>query len=243
MALLSALFGKPKNAKIGVGDNDKELVPIDVSMSETHERTAQLTQSEIEDGSKITDHVTLDPIKLTIEGVMTDTPIGTAAAGVGALSTGASFVARRIGGEVIGAAVAAGAGLAGSGVLKLLLGGQKSADKAFKFFEELWENREPLTVVTSIRRYENMIITSLSMPRSREVGKGFNFSVSLQELRIVSSEETTIAVFKKVAPSAAKSAAKTANKGKQASKATSEKPKGSIAFEGLIGKNGFFAPK
>ncbi len=52
---------------------------IDVTIAEEHELPAEVTSHPIEDGADITDHVRLAPISVTLEGIVSDTPIGTLA--------------------------------------------------------------------------------------------------------------------------------------------------------------------
>lgn len=71
-SLLSLLFrtatsGANVRSQIG-------LVTIDCAISETHDRTARVTEFPIEGGAVISDHVVLTPKMLTIEGFITDTP-------------------------------------------------------------------------------------------------------------------------------------------------------------------------
>lgn len=48
----------------------------DLTISEQHERVATPTDHPIETGAKITDHVILSPERLTLQGFVTDTPVG-----------------------------------------------------------------------------------------------------------------------------------------------------------------------
>src|SRR5574342_5520 len=49
---------------------------IDVTVAEEHELPAEVTAHPVEDGADITDHVRLTPISVTLEGIVSDTPIG-----------------------------------------------------------------------------------------------------------------------------------------------------------------------
>jgi hypothetical protein len=48
---------------------------LDALISESPEYTGTPTQIPVEDGSTISDHVTLRPLKLSIQGIVTDTPV------------------------------------------------------------------------------------------------------------------------------------------------------------------------
>jgi hypothetical protein len=51
------------------------VVALDCMVLENFSLTAEATKSEVEDGSIISDHVTLKPPRLLIEGVITNTPL------------------------------------------------------------------------------------------------------------------------------------------------------------------------
>ncbi len=68
MALLSLLFGKKNKLKIA-------HIEVDVCVSESHETDCDITENPVESGSYITDHVQVKPARLTIEGLVSDTPI------------------------------------------------------------------------------------------------------------------------------------------------------------------------
>jgi len=49
---------------------------VDVAVSEGHEFPSEVTQHPVETGADLTDHVRNRPIMITLEGVVSDTPIG-----------------------------------------------------------------------------------------------------------------------------------------------------------------------
>ena len=53
---------------------------IDAAISEDHAFDSEVTAHPVEDGADVTDHVRARPITITVEGVVTDTPIGSAVA-------------------------------------------------------------------------------------------------------------------------------------------------------------------
>jgi len=67
MALLSVLFNDSVRAQI-------HGMQLDASINEGHTRTAKVSVSPIEDGTTISDHVTLEPVSLSIEGLISDVP-------------------------------------------------------------------------------------------------------------------------------------------------------------------------
>lgn len=106
-------------------------------------------------------------------------------------------------------------------------GGYKRVTDAFAKLEDLFNAREPVTLVTGYKTYFDMIIVSLSIPRTREIG--MRFSVELKKLKKVSSSFEVIGkqIQTKVDTSNPKADAKdrvpdTANKGKQVGEQASE---------------------
>lgn len=151
MALLS-LFTQTK-ARIGI-------IELDCSLQETHERTATLTQSPVESGATISDNVVLMPKRLTIEGIISKTPLGAAGLVGSALTAGAGFAgnaaAAKAGQNAALAKAAVTAGIASIGGLVssslMSPSGILSRDPVdvFKALEEIWFNRIPFTVVTAL---------------------------------------------------------------------------------------------
>lgn len=68
---VAEFFGAPADSA-----DIQALFTIDVSVSENHSSTYDIQQHPIEDGSEIADHIIVKPKRLTIEGVITDTPSG-----------------------------------------------------------------------------------------------------------------------------------------------------------------------
>jgi len=53
----------------------RDLLTFDASVLEQHDRSSTTTDHPVEDGSAITDHVQLDPITLTVIGIISATPL------------------------------------------------------------------------------------------------------------------------------------------------------------------------
>jgi hypothetical protein len=55
--------------------SDAVWLSLDAMISEAPKYTATPTQSQVEDGETISDHVTLRPVKLDVHGIVSDTPV------------------------------------------------------------------------------------------------------------------------------------------------------------------------
>lgn len=94
MALVDLLF--KTRVRFGVGASEEALpfgaVQLDASIQETHVSKNEVTQFPVEEGVDITDHVRKQPDRVTIRGIVTDTPIlGIGVQGVTNLSTARSI--------------------------------------------------------------------------------------------------------------------------------------------------------
>lgn len=138
-------------------------IVVDASVSEDHVSSCEPTDNPVEGGAKITDHVQLNPKQLTVEGVISDSPLGFAV--IGNIQNIARAVATVFGNSV------------------------RSID-AYNELVELQESRIPFTVVTGLKRYENMILMNLTVPRTVQTGRAIHFKAVMREIVIVNSEVT-----------------------------------------------------
>lgn len=138
---------------------------IDASLSEGHKYTAQLTKYPVESGSQIADNVSKDPIVVTIEGVVSDTPLGTA------LQKRQSAQATP------------------DNTLEFL-----PSNEALAILEKVYDDEEPVTVETSLKRYENMVLTDLDIPVDGETGDALHFTATFEQVTIRANQRTTVRV-------------------------------------------------
>jgi len=133
---------------------------LDCAISEEHQYSNEITQFPVERGVAISDHIINNPIKLNMEGFITNSPIV----------------------ELVNAKQV------GNGRTDV----NNRTELAFDFLVGLWSRREPITVVTPIRQYENMALVSLKIPRSADIGESFRFKADFQEVRLVSTQDISI---------------------------------------------------
>lgn len=153
-AVNSFIFGGKCLGKIGsLDDSDVVEVLFDVVLDESHELGSDLTEWPVEEGSDITDHVRLHTDRLTISGIITETPL---------------LYLSPLREE----------------------GKQSRTVDALQSLETLRAMRSPFTVITGLKRYENMFFTSLTFVRGEGQGGALRFSAALAELRMVSTATT-----------------------------------------------------
>ena len=85
----------------------------------------------------------------------------------------------------------------------------------------LWENREPVTIVTTLEVYENVVITHAATSRAEDSGEALEFEIQFTQIRTVKLQEVQITAS--VAPLTMKTdtdkkAAVKKNKGKEVAK-------------------------
>lgn len=149
---------------------------IDASITERHVYQSEATEFPVESGSPISDNIRNLPIEVSIEGVVSNTPLGELA------------TVRGEGGEVTlndGSVVPA----------------QTPVELARAKFEGIWRARQPITIVTTLDTYKNMVMTSLEVPRTASDGgaDAYRFSATFRQVTIVTTERITVAVATPVA--------------------------------------------
>ena len=195
---------------------------LDAASSIQHTATATPSKNPIEARSgdpidNFTDHVRLDNRVVTIEGIMSEAPLSLLGSAfnifTGAAATNVGPTLGTFGTQ----ALAAGLGSLGG-----LIANRNSEDpqfpqKAFEYLIELRDNRVPFTVVTRLKRYGNMILTSLSVPQVAADGNSLRFSATLEQIEIVQTQTILVPEQQVTNPSGASKQ----NLGKQAQKAAS----------------------
>jgi hypothetical protein len=137
------LISKSKHGKIA-------LLTLDAVEKETHHSSAEATDSPVEEGVAITDHVRPKPDEVMIEGWVTNTPIPP------------------------------------PGSSSLFLPGL--AENAYADLLDLKDNPRLVTVVTSLRTYEDVVLIDLQVPRDAKTGEALHFTAQFKQIRIITNE-------------------------------------------------------
>jgi hypothetical protein len=150
-----------------------DAVELDATISEQHGADVEATEHPVERGAAVTDHVRPKPRTLSIEGLLTNTPLrvdektATRTTSIGTVTDRADAIK----------------GVTGR------------AEEAFARLERLRDAGTIFTVATRHRTYPNVIITSLSVPRDAKTGDAIRFSIAMREIRIVESQFVEVAVL------------------------------------------------
>lgn len=183
----------------GVGSSEKGVVelPFDLLVEESHTLEFEASDHPVENGAVITDHVTQRLRTCTVTGLFTNHPM------------------ERDG------------GFSGSDVDSFQnteitedgteLDHPRARDDMFAKLEELACERKPVRLVTTLKVYPEMIITSLPVKRTAEDGESVKFTMTLREFKVATLKKAT--AFGKFQPPNMKTAdrrivSQTATKGK-----------------------------
>lgn len=70
----------------------------------------------------------------------------------------------------------------------------KPADNAYAMLLALDENEEPVTIVTTLQSWPNMLLEKLSIPKNVKVGDALQFSATFKQMTFVDNERTIVKV-------------------------------------------------
>ena len=166
---MAALAVIPRPGKIK--PEDLEAIVMDAVPEENHDLTNTITDSPVEKGADVTDHIRPDPDQITMKCMISNTP----------LSTGQQTRAVRRGDFVLNTnqedrgQVGKMDGLALSGWKKL---------------RKLRDDGAVVTVSTTLGDYTSMAIKSISAPRNAKNYDGLEFTITFRKIVIVENKLT-----------------------------------------------------
>ena len=157
MAITELLFRHtPTKVQIGkLVPSTVGLIEFDCSLSETHTALCDVTQHPVESGSVMSDHIRALPESIEINGLVTNTP----------LMYLASLFAR----SPVKPSV-------------LIVPGRDRVNEAYLKLHELKNKGVLIDVVTSLRGYKDMAITSIVITRDATTGNVLECVVALQHV-------------------------------------------------------------
>ena len=199
-----------------IGGQKIGFIELDATVNESHSRTARVTKNEVEEGGDVTDNVILDNEKFSIEGLISEAPIPSndiRDLPLTVTNKAFSFLNNA-------------AGAISGGLLKDTGPTLKRITGLIQL-ENFWKNAIPFRVITGLKKYENVIMTGLTIDVNPKDGKSLRFKMDCEVVRLVESELIAIPESKSTA-----GASKLKNLGKQGLKNATDaaKNKGSILF-------------
>ena len=162
MALLTLLFGRPRKA-IGA-------LTVDAFLREGHSRSRDATSHPSDDNSPFSDATIRNPDVVTVDGILSDTPLLGASV--------ASF--QEFFGGLPGRTIFNGtdSGVIVDGTLQVL----RPSREKWALLDEIHRAGEPVTLVTGLKVYPDMMLTRLDCDRTKP-SRDLPFSASFQEYR------------------------------------------------------------
>lgn len=158
-----------KNSQLVVYD----LLSIDATMQETHSASAEVTEHPVEVGADITDHIRPKPVELHIDGVITNSPLGS---------------------DLLRSAVSAsplGPGLAvGEAVASAIIGKAEFIKDAFNTLRRIRDTGQLVVLATPYLQYESMAMTDLQIVRARDTGDALRFQATFRQIVTVEGAKT-----------------------------------------------------
>lgn len=160
--------------------NDVVDLEVDAVASETHSSSAQVTEHPVEKGSKVSDHVQIQPMRLSLEVVITNTPS-----------------------ELPKSHTSGATENTQDGVLKFDGQMQRPLD-TWLDLKDAFDAASVFTVNTALKTYDDMVMIGLTVPREAggigsagqvngetRVGS-LKFAIEFQQIRIVASREGVV---------------------------------------------------
>ena len=156
-----------------IRDGEKTIIACDAVIEESHNMAAEATEFEVEDGSLISDHIINRGKTLKITGIISDDPITVLQTGL--IDRVSSTIPQSIKSKL-------GFGMSGDN-------GKPSKD-AFDKFEKIYDEKRPVEIVTGLKKYENMVMEELAMPRTSKTTRSLEFTATFRQINIVSTDFT-----------------------------------------------------
>lgn len=137
---------------------------IDAALNEEHSNEAEVSEFPVEDGSNFTDNVRIKPRRYRMNGIVSDTPLD-----VGFRAVEAD------GSDLVDTST------------------QPSA-QAKQALEALFDAAQPVTVITTLATYHNMVMQTLTFSQDGETGDALPFVAAFTQITIVENVRRTIKV-------------------------------------------------
>jgi len=144
------------------------FIPIDAFTDEDHHSLVTVTTMPVEDGSTISDNAVEEPDELMITGIC----------GPASLLSPISSAVN------VGAAIGAGVS-----PLQAFTSRPLDVDQALYALKHA---RQPVTVITGLRVYQNMMIMDYRVRRDKDTGGALVFIIQLRQIIIVESQTATV---------------------------------------------------
>lgn len=145
-------------------------IRIDGFIEENLTHSVRVTSNPIENGRDITDHVIIQPIRYSLVGIITDTPMGFAAL------------------SQLGSIVDSATGFFG----KSEEGGITRSKQMYEELLNILNKREVITISSAIKKIENLVFESISVNVDKSTANAIFFNATFIEALILSSSTSSV---------------------------------------------------
>ena len=146
-------------------------ISLDLILTETHSLSAVVTQHPVQDGSTISDHITILPRSGTMRVLVSNFSLSTAEGD-----------ARAAWDEIYSQ---------GEAAQKTL---PNRAEEAWKKLKDLVKTRELVKVVTSLEVYEDVALTRVETTRDGDTGDALEIDIDYEQVTKVKLKETKVTI-------------------------------------------------
>lgn len=171
MSAVSLLF-QSTITKIGAVRAGIGVIELDCTLSAAHSSKVDATKHPVERGAKITDHLRPEPDVVTIDGLVSDTPVS---------RTQQTRAVQAVGGTLTSSATSSS-----------LSGTPGYAKEALAKLLAIKDGGILVTLATELRTYTDMAITSLQIPRDATIGESLRFTAVFEKIVIVENKVTQL---------------------------------------------------
>jgi hypothetical protein len=168
-------------------------IDIQATLEETFDDTVNITDHPVEAGAEISDHAYYKPSNLTMRCGWSNSSAQNLVGAVTNLFTGGGL--SQFAGLSGLSNLTGLPGLGGSSSPTVSGGGMTVSDYVSGIYSQLLslqQSLQPFTVLTSIRQFTNMMMTSLSLTRDHKTSQALMVTVTMRQVIIVNTQATTL---------------------------------------------------
>lgn len=171
-----------------------DSIQFDLLISEDHALEATVTEHPVETGATVNDHVRSLPRKGSLVGFVTNHPLNKT------YTLPTSFLEKL---APIGAVQQYVQGILGNyGIRRpsgpteadfaALARPENRAANTWTLFKDLMARKTPVSIVTGLEKYKDVVVTKVSTSRSSSTGDALEFRVEFQEIQFVTLTEVAL---------------------------------------------------
>lgn len=149
-----------------VSSGELNTVTFDALLKESVDMPADVTDYAVEEGSDTSDNIRKKPVTLTLDGVISDHPLGNA-----------------------GRSQTPGGGAPGESKQPSV---ETRSQNTLKLLEQVQEEGVTVDVFSGLKRYQSMAITNIHLDRDKMVKGGLKLTIQLKTIRKVNGQTVAI---------------------------------------------------